>query len=68
MYAFMVMTYNFLQDGHPPHTFAAQFSCGNRISCLTGTRTDIINKIEEWVDRMTVASFELSTSIVRVRR
>ena len=61
MYAFMVMTYNFLQDGHPPHTFAAQFDCGNRVSCLTNTRVDIINEIEEWADQRTVTSLESST-------
>ena len=37
---------------------------GNQVSCLTGTRTDIINKIKEWADQMTVTSFELSSSIV----
>ena len=62
------MTYNFLQDGHPPHTFAAQFDCGNRVSCLTGTRTDIINEIKKWADRRTVTSFESSTSIVSQKR
>ena len=61
MYAFMVMTYNFLQDGHPPHTFAAQFDCGNRVSCLTNTRVDIINEIEKWADQRTITSLESST-------
>ena len=65
MYAFLVVTYNFLQDGHPPHTFAVQFDCGNRVSCLTGTRVDIINEIKEWADRRVVISIKSSTSDIR---
>ena len=65
MYAFLVVTYTFLQDGRPPYTFAAQFDCGNRVPCLTGTRVNIINEIKEWADRRVVVSIKPSTSDIR---
>ncbi|KAF8573688.1 hypothetical protein K439DRAFT_1624880 [Ramaria rubella] len=38
-----------IKDGHAPHAVFARYDCGDRVPCLDGTRTDIIDQIKKWI-------------------
>ncbi|KAF8587953.1 WD40 repeat-like protein [Ramaria rubella] len=40
-----------ITDGHAPHAVFARYDCGNRVPCLDGTRSDIIDQIKKWIDQ-----------------
>jgi len=39
-----------VKDGHPPHAIYARFDCKVRERCLEGTRVDILDRVNRWID------------------
>ena len=46
-----------IQDGYPPHATSARFDCAGRVPCLEGTRTDVVDQINNWISQRSDAQW-----------